>query len=119
VSGEEEERKLLEQSHQSASKPEPKETTTSEPEETSNIDTPTPREVAARKGSELVKEFKEQGVGQQAGRSGGHGEPYKKAGAELIRQANRLTKNSPLKEALKIEGNRLIKKGKSISHPGR
>ena len=88
-----------------------------QPNEQPNI--PIPREEAAKRGSELVKQFKEQGIGQQAGRSGGHGEPYKRAGAELIRQANSLSKNDPLKEALKVEGNRLIQKGKSISHPRR
>ena len=78
----------------------------------------TPREIASQRGAALVKEFRTQGVGQQAGRSGGHGEPFKRAGAELIRQANLLPRNNPLREALKIEGRRLIEKGNAISHRG-
>ena len=67
-------------------------------------------------GSNLVKQFKNEGTGQGAGRSGGHGTPFKKAGAELIRQANKLNKNDPQRAALKKEGERLINKGKSINH---
>jgi len=64
-----------------------------------------------------VKKFKLEGVGSRVGRSGGHGEPFKRAGAELIRQANAVAKdNKSLAEALKIVGKQLIEKGKSISH---
>lgn len=55
-------------------------------------------------------------VGQGAGRSGGHGTPHKRAGAELIREANKLPKNDPMREALKTEGERLIQQGKGHSH---
>jgi uncharacterized protein RhaS with RHS repeats len=73
-------------------------------------------ESASSMGSKLVKQFKEGGTGQGAGRSGGHGTPFKKAGAELIRQANKLSKNDPQRAALKKEGDRLIERGKSINH---
>jgi len=69
------------------------------------------RKVAKR----LTDKFKQEGLGQAAGRSGGHGVPFRKAGAELIRQANRLPKSDPLRDALKNEGKRLINKGKSIN----
>ena len=74
---------------------------------------PTPREMARQAGSELVKSYKDQGAGTGAGRSGGHGTPFQRAGAELIRQANQLPKDDPLRDALKVEGNRLINQGKS------
>jgi RHS repeat-associated protein len=73
------------------------------------------RQAAAKLGGELLKKFKLSGVGQAAGRSGGHGDAFKRAGAELIRRANSLA-DKDLKEAMKIEGQRLIEKGKSISH---
>ncbi|HEX2223164.1 MAG TPA: hypothetical protein VHN15_03040, partial [Thermoanaerobaculia bacterium] len=77
-----------------------------------------PRLAAARQGATLVSGFKAEGVGQEAGRSGGHGEPYKRAGAELVRRANQLPRADPMHEALKIEGNRLILRGTAISHRG-
>lgn len=73
------------------------------------------RKGAAKLGSELVKKFKVSGVGKAVGRSGGQGEAFKKAGAELIRRANHVA-DREIKEAMKIEGQRLIDKGKSISH---
>jgi hypothetical protein len=64
-----------------------------------------------------VKKLKrEDKVGTNAGRSSGHGTPHQRAGAELIREANKLPKNDPMREALKIEGNRLIKQGGGINH---
>ncbi len=78
---------------------------------------PTPREQAQARGRELLKQLKrEEGVGTGSGRSGGHGTPHKRAGAELIREANRLPKNDPMREALKVEGERLIQQGKGHSH---
>jgi hypothetical protein len=71
---------------------------------------------ATERGSKLVKQFKVEGVGQGAGRSGGHGTPFIRACAELIRQANQLAKSDPLRAALKQVGERLIEKGKSINH---
>jgi hypothetical protein len=73
------------------------------------------RKSAAKLGSELVKKFKVSGVGKAVGRSGGQGEAFKKAGAELIRRANHVA-DKEIKEAMKIEGQRLIDKGKGISH---
>ncbi|MEW5980559.1 MAG: RHS repeat-associated core domain-containing protein [Acidobacteriota bacterium] len=73
------------------------------------------RETAARIGAQLVKKFKQEGIGTQVGRSGGHGAAFKRAGAELIRMANQ-TADKELREALKVEGKRLIEKGSSISH---
>ncbi|MBM3788376.1 MAG: hypothetical protein FJW30_28910, partial [Acidobacteria bacterium] len=71
---------------------------------------------AAERGAQLVKQFKLDGIGQGAGRSGGHGTPFIRAGAELIRQANNLPKNDPMRAALKQVGERLIGRGKSIDH---
>ena len=76
------------------------------------------RAKAARRGADLVEEYKEKGLGQQAGRSGGHGTPYKQAGADLIREANKLSADDPLQEALEIEGRQLIDYGKAIDHRG-
>ncbi|KKG50724.1 hypothetical protein [Methanosarcina mazei] len=79
-----------------------------------------PQKKASKMGGDLVNKFqREDEVGKAAGRSGGHGKPYKLAGAELIRQANKLPKNDPMREALKKEGNRLVNKGKEIDHPYR
>ena len=72
---------------------------------------------AADMGGKLVKQFKLEGVGKAAGRSGGHGTPFLRAGAELIRQANQAPyKGTAMAEALKKEGQRLIKKGSAINH---
>ena len=71
---------------------------------------------AAQRGSELVKQYKLEGVGKGAGRSGGHGTPHLRAGAQMIREANALPKNNPMREALKTEGLRLLNKGKGINH---
>ena len=60
--------------------------------------------------------YKGEGVGTNAGRSGGHGTPYKRAGNEMIQDANKLPKNDPMREALKVEGKRLIERGKGINH---
>jgi len=76
----------------------------------------TPAKQASGMGGKLVKKFKDEGAGQGAGRSGGHGTPYKRAGAELTRQANKLGKNDPLRKALKAQGKKLVEKGKSINH---
>jgi RHS repeat-associated protein len=70
---------------------------------------------ASKRGGELVTKFKKEGTGQGAGRSGGHGTPYKKAGNQLIQEANKLPKNDPLREALKKEGKRLLNKGNSLN----
>ncbi|WP_437646447.1 SpvB/TcaC N-terminal domain-containing protein [Sorangium sp. So ce362] len=78
--------------------------------------TPSPRDLARQKGREQLEAYKREGLGQSAGRSGGHGTPHKRAGAELIREANKLPKNNPLREALKTEGERLIHQGKGHSH---
>jgi uncharacterized protein RhaS with RHS repeats len=61
------------------------------------------RQCASKRGGDLVKQFKKDGAGTGA-RSGQHGTPFKKAGNELIKEANKLPKGSPLREALKKEG---------------
>ena len=71
---------------------------------------------AQQRGAELVKQYKKEGVGQGAGRSGGHGTPHKRAGAELIREAGRLPKNDPMRKALQTAGKRLQQQGKSHNH---
>ena len=66
----------------------------------------------------LLKEEK-RGVnnsGTHNGRSGGHGVPYKRVGAKLIRLANKIKNDPELQEAYKREGKRLLEKGKSINH---
>lgn len=69
---------------------------------------------ASQQGAALVKQYKGEGLGAIA-KSGSHGVPLKRAGAQLIRDANKLPKNDPLRNALKKEGKRLVNKGKSIN----
>ena len=73
------------------------------------------RKEASQAGAKLIKQFKETGLGQAAGRSGGHGSPFARAGAELIRKANQMT-DPVLKEAYAKEGQRLINCAKSVRH---
>jgi RHS repeat-associated protein len=75
------------------------------------------REEASEEGAELVRQQKSGGVGQQAGRSGGHGAPYKRAGNELIQRANKMPKG-PRKDAFRTEGNSLIARGRALDHRG-
>jgi hypothetical protein len=77
----------------------------------------TPAETARKRGAELVDQYKKAGEGTGVGRSGGGGEAKKKAGAELIREGNKLPKGA-LKDAYKKQGNRLINQGNADSHPG-
>ncbi len=88
------------------------------PAQSSQPSPETPRDIARRQGNELVQEYRQEGRGTTAGRSDGHGIPFQQAGAELIRRANKLPKNDPLRAALKTEGKRLIERGKAISHKG-
>lgn len=74
----------------------------------------TAQQCASKRGGNLVKKFKDQGVGKGA-RSGQHGTPFKKAGSEMIREANKLSKGL-LRDAMKKEGERLIKMGRGINH---
>jgi RHS repeat-associated protein len=76
------------------------------------------RREASQLGARLVQEYRDEGVGQQAGRSGGHGRPHRRAGAELIRRANALPRDDPRSDALRIEGNRLIREGRGLDHRG-
>jgi RHS repeat-associated protein len=69
-------------------------------------------------GQKLVKQLKAEGTGQGAGRSGGHGTPKARAGAELIRRGNAI-KDPSLADAYKTEGQRLINEAKADNHPGR
>jgi hypothetical protein len=72
------------------------------------------RNCANKRGGELVKQIKREGVGTGA-RSGQHGVPFKKAGNQLIQEANDIAPG-PVRDALKTVGQQLIKKGNSISH---
>ena len=79
----------------------------------------TPAQRAASRAGELLHQAKRSGVGAQAGRSGGHGTPYLRAGAQLQREAAALPKSDPLRGALRRQADRLIERGRSINHPGR
>lgn len=72
------------------------------------------RQCAQKRAKTLLEQFKKEGVGTGA-RSGQHGTPHKRAGAELIREANALPKG-PLRDAMKREGERLIQQGRSHNH---
>jgi RHS repeat-associated protein len=74
-----------------------------------------PREQASKKGGELVKKFKLEGVGKGAGRSGRHGTPHARASAELKRLANKLPKGE-LREAYKTQADRLLERAKGYNH---
>jgi polyhydroxyalkanoate synthesis regulator phasin len=76
------------------------------------------RSQARLRGQELVDQLVASGTGTGAGRSGGHGTPFTQAGAQLIRDANALKETDPLREALKVEGQRLIDRGNAINHRG-
>jgi hypothetical protein len=78
----------------------------------------TPSQEASKRGAELEKEEKEKGVGQEAGRSGGHGSPRARAGARLVREANKMSKNDPRRRAYKIVGERMQSQGRSKNHRG-
>jgi uncharacterized protein RhaS with RHS repeats len=69
--------------------------------------------LAQQRGALLVKELKGGGVGAGS-RSGQHGTPHSQAGAELIREGNRM--GGQIGESLKAAGLRLIEKGKGINH---
>jgi RHS repeat-associated protein len=62
----------------------------------------------------LLDELKDAGVGAGA-RSGQHGVPYSRAGAQMIREANLIPKG-PIQDAMKTAGKQLIEKGKGINH---
>jgi RHS repeat-associated protein len=73
------------------------------------------RKQASKTAGEILKKWIRGSEGDSIGRSGGAGAAYKSAGNELIQMANRIT-DPQLKEALKIEGKRLIEQGKGHSH---
>ena len=74
------------------------------------------RQCASRRGAQLVRELKDARVGTGA-RSGQHGAPFSRAGAELQREANQVESLSPeLASALRTQAERLIQQGRSISH---
>jgi hypothetical protein len=77
----------------------------------------TPRQIAHKRGAELLKEEKRTGSGQRAGRSGGHGSPHKRAATALRQEANNI-KDPELKKAYKIEAGRLEQQGRGHSHRG-
>jgi hypothetical protein len=72
------------------------------------------RDEARKLGNEFVKEEKADGSGTGS-RSGQHGTPFKRAGQRLIELA-KTTSNPRMKEALRQEGKRLIKKGGGFNH---
>jgi hypothetical protein len=79
------------------------------------------RKEASDEGREMVDQLKAAGKGGQAGKSGGSGTPHNQAGAELIRRGNlppdpKDPMGKQVREAQKIEGNRLIKEGDGYSH---
>lgn len=77
------------------------------------------RQCASKRGAKLVQEAKDSGIGAGA-RSGQHGAPFSRAGAELRREANEISRQYPelrgVAEQMKIQAERLIQKGKGINH---
>ena len=73
------------------------------------------KQCASKRGNQLVKNYKKDGAGKGA-RSGQHGTPYKKAGADLIREANTSLPKGPIKDAVKSVADQLIKRGKELNH---
>ncbi|MDJ0761223.1 MAG: RHS repeat-associated core domain-containing protein [Woeseiaceae bacterium] len=69
---------------------------------------------AAQRGQVLLKKYRDLGKGQGA-RSGQHGTPWKNAGADLIREGNKLPPG-PYRDALKALGKQYINKGKGWNH---
>jgi hypothetical protein len=84
------------------------------------LDGRTPAEHAQRRGGQLLQEQRESNVGQQAGRSGGHGTPAKRAGAALRREANQLQGEHlrDIRDAMRAEADRLEAQGNADNHPG-
>jgi RHS repeat-associated protein len=74
------------------------------------------RKQASQTGGAILKKWIRASEGDSVGRSGGSAAAYKSAGTELIQMANRVVANPQLKEALKIEGKRLINEGKGHGH---
>ncbi len=73
---------------------------------------------ASAMGSALVKELKRSANLSSSGRSGGHGTPFKRAGAILNRIANNKSNGytPEFVQSLKKAANRLLEQGKSINH---
>jgi hypothetical protein len=72
------------------------------------------RQCASKRGGQLLKELKESGVGTGA-RSGQHGAPYSRAGAELRREANDVA-DPVLRDILRTQAERLVQQGRGINH---
>lgn len=72
------------------------------------------RQCASKRGGQLLKEMKNSGVGQGA-RSGQHGAPYSRAGAELRREANEVS-DPTLREILRTQAERLVQQGRGFNH---
>jgi RHS repeat-associated protein len=74
------------------------------------------QQCVSRRSAQLVREFKQAGVGTGA-RSGQHGAPFSRAGAQLRREANEIEALNPeLATTLRTLADRLIQQGRSISH---
>jgi RHS repeat-associated protein len=72
------------------------------------------RQCASKRGGQLLKEMKNAGVGTGA-RSGQHGAPFSRAGAELRREANEVS-DPALRDVLRTQAERLIQQGRGINH---
>ena len=61
-----------------------------------------------------MNEYKKGGIGTGA-RSGQHGAPYSRAGAELRREANKVT-DPEFQKIIKTVADRMVQTGKGINH---
>ena len=72
------------------------------------------RRCATKRGNELVKFYKNQGVGTGA-TSGQHGTPYMRASSDLVREANQIS-DKGIQEIIKKVAEQLRQQGKGINH---
>ena len=72
------------------------------------------RKCAEARGKALMNEYKKGGIGTGA-RSGQHGAPYSRAGAELRREANKVT-DPEFQKIIKTVADRMVQTGKGINH---
>lgn len=72
------------------------------------------QQCASARKKNLLQELKDSGLGKGA-RSGQHGTPAKRAGAQMIREGNQLPPG-PYQDAFKKAGKQLIDQGKGVNH---
>jgi len=72
------------------------------------------QQCASARKKNLLQEMKDSGLGQGA-RSGQHGTPAKRAGAQMIREGNQLPPG-PFRDAFKKTGKQLVNQGKGTNH---